>query len=95
MKASLKRLASRVVLLVTWIDERGEVLTLGIRKSDGQSLRLGCTFADVGSGVPHPAPVAANVGGELHVGNDYGMHQQPSGRREQPNTPYRSGWRRP
>jgi hypothetical protein len=44
--------------------------TLSVGKSDGQSNSLGLTLADIGSSVPHPASVGANVGGELHLGDD-------------------------
>jgi hypothetical protein len=48
-------------------------LTLGVREPDGQSLSLGLALAHVGGGVPHPTPVAADVGGELHVGDNCDM----------------------
>ena len=50
----------------------GRALTFRVGEADGQGLGLGLTLGDVGGGVPHPAAVAADVGGELHVGNDWG-----------------------
>lgn len=44
--------------------------TVGVGKSDGQGNSLGLALADIGGGVPHPAAVGADVGGELHLGND-------------------------
>jgi hypothetical protein len=33
-------------------------------------LSLRFALADVGGGVPHPAAVAADIGGEFHIGDD-------------------------
>lgn len=46
-------------------------LTLAVGKADGQGLSLGLTLADIGGGIPHPAAVRADVGAQLHVGDDY------------------------
>lgn len=48
-----------------------EVSVLGVAETDGKGSGLGLALRDIGGGVPDPAAVAANVGGELHVGNDY------------------------
>lgn len=45
-------------------------LTLAVGKADSQSLSLGLTLADIGGSVPNPAAVTADVGAQLHVGNN-------------------------
>ncbi|KAI6773748.1 hypothetical protein HG531_000597 [Fusarium graminearum] len=44
--------------------------TLSVGESNGQGNSLRLTLADIGSGVPHPAAVRANVGGKLHLGDN-------------------------
>lgn len=46
------------------------VLTLAVGKADGQSLSLGLALADIGGRIPDPAAVTADVGAQLHVGDD-------------------------
>jgi len=46
-------------------------LTLRVGEADGKGDGLGLTLADISSGVPDPAAVGADVGGELHVGDDW------------------------
>ena len=46
-------------------------LTLAVGKADSQSLGLGLALADIGGGVPDPAAVTADVGAQLHVGDDW------------------------
>lgn len=48
-------------------------LTLAVGETDGQGLSLGLALADIGGGVPDPAAVAADVGRQLHVGNNYAL----------------------
>lgn len=48
----------------------GATLTLAVGETDSEGLCLGLALADVGGGVPHPAAVGTDVGGELHVGNN-------------------------
>jgi hypothetical protein len=45
-------------------------LTLAVGKTDGQGLSLRLALGDIGSGVPDPAAVTADVGAQLHVGDD-------------------------
>lgn len=45
-------------------------LTLTVGEADGESLSLGLAFADVRGGIPDPAAVTADVGRQLHVGDD-------------------------
>lgn len=45
--------------------------TVGVGKADGQGDGLGLSLADIGSRVPDPAAVRANVGRKLHLGDDY------------------------
>lgn len=50
-------------------------LTLAVGETDSQSLSFGLTLTDISSGVPHPATVAANIGGQFHIRNNYqGQH---------------------
>lgn len=46
-------------------------LTLAVGKTDSQGLSLGLTLADIGGGVPDPGAVTADVGAQLHVGDDW------------------------
>lgn len=49
-------------------------LTLAVRETDGQGLSLGLALGDIGRGIPNPAAVTANVGAELHVGDNCTHH---------------------
>lgn len=49
-------------------DQRRHTLSVSETDSQGDGLRL--SLADIGGGVPDPAPVGADVGRELHLGND-------------------------
>lgn len=78
IKASLNRFASGKlyrVLVCRDIDGEGKGKpTVAIRESD--SKRLGFSsgiFTDIHSRIPHPASIAADIGGELHVWDDYKM----------------------
>lgn len=46
-------------------------LTLAVGEADRQSLSLGLALGDIGRRVPDPAAVTANVGAQLHVGDDW------------------------
>jgi uncharacterized protein YlxW (UPF0749 family) len=73
MKASLKALASDRTSqheCLTLIDRRRSKLTLRVAETDGQGNGLGLTLANIGSSVPDPAAVRANVGRELHLRDD-------------------------
>lgn len=52
------------------IGPRNGSLTLAVGKADSQSLSLGLALADIGGGVPNPAAVTADVGAQLHVGDN-------------------------
>lgn len=52
------------------ISVTGHGLTLGVGEADGQGNGLSLALADIGGGVPHPAAVGTDVGGQLHLGND-------------------------
>lgn len=72
MKASLKRLAS-AILVNSWLELLkvcARVLTLAVGEADRERLSLGLAFADIRGGIPDPAAVAADVGRQLHVGDD-------------------------
>jgi hypothetical protein len=72
-KASLNRLASgddRLAYIEFIVLEYVE-LTLAVGETDSQGLSLGLTLADIGGRVPDPAAVTADVGAQLHVGDDY------------------------
>ena len=103
MNASLNRLASarHGVSHARGAQRQGgkAARTLAVGEPDGQRLGLRLPLADVRGRVPDPAPVAADVGGELHVGHDCGRnHQHPvpqsplrcPGSRF-PRTPWQSG----
>jgi len=45
-------------------------LTLAVAETDGKSLSLGLALRNIGRSVPDPRAVAANVGRELHVGDN-------------------------
>jgi hypothetical protein len=68
-------LAEESLVLLLGLDKAllEEVGVLGVAETDGESSGLGLTLRDIGGGVPDPTAVAADVGGELHVGNDYGV----------------------
>jgi hypothetical protein len=68
-------LAEESLVLLLGLDKAllEEVGVLGVAETDGESSGLGLTLRDIGGGVPNPAAVAANVGGELHVGNNCQM----------------------
>lgn len=71
MKESLKRLASADVLATSSRPQISSLAhTLRVGESNSQGNSLGLALADIGGGVPHPAAVGANVGGELHLGHD-------------------------
>lgn len=73
MKASLKRLASAKPCVSHCIlcPIFRVVLTLAVGETDGERLSFGLAFADVGGRVPNPAAVAAYVGRQLHVRDNY------------------------
>lgn len=48
-----------------------KVHTVGVAESDSQGDGLGLALADIGGGIPHPAAVGADVGGELHLRDNY------------------------
>jgi len=93
MNASLKALASGNVVSMRFFASRICALTLAVSETDGQGLSLRFALTDVGSSVPDPAAVAAHVGRELHVGDNYAhlsIRPDPA-----TSVSYRSGWRRP
>lgn len=45
--------------------------TLRVGKADSKGNGLGLTLADIGGGVPHPASVRSDVGGQLHLRDDW------------------------
>ena len=53
-------------LTSSWI----KLLTLTVGETDGQGLSLGLALGDIGGGIPDPAAVTADVGAQLHVGDD-------------------------
>jgi hypothetical protein len=65
-------LAEEGLVLLLGLDKAllEEVGVLGVAETDGEGSGLGLTLRNIGGGVPDPAAVAADVGGELHVGND-------------------------
>jgi len=67
MKASLKRFASVYVSQILGGRCCKEKLTLRVGKSDSKSLSFWLALTDISGGVPNPASVASNVGGELHL----------------------------
>jgi hypothetical protein len=68
-------LAEESLVLLLGLDKAllEEVGVLRVAETDGESSGLGLALGDIGGGVPDPAAVAADVGGELHVGNDCQM----------------------
>lgn len=48
----------------------GQSLTLTVGKADSQCSRLRLTLTNICGGVPHPATVTADIGVQLHVGDD-------------------------
>lgn len=46
-------------------------LTFAVGKSNGQRRGFRLALTHVRSRIPHPAPIAAYVGFEMHIGNDY------------------------
>jgi hypothetical protein len=72
MKASLNRLASTRLVSVCALDSGicGPKLTLAVSETDGKSLSLGLALRNIGRSVPDPRAVTADVGGELHVGDN-------------------------
>ena len=69
-KASLKALAS-IAMVSEGLKVVGiKQLTLAVGETDGQGLSLRLTLRDIGGGVPDPAAVTADVGAQLHVGDD-------------------------
>lgn len=93
MNASLKPLASGIVMLVCNCTIIEKSLTLAVGKADSQSLSLRLALADVGGSVPDPAAVAADVGGKLHVRHNCPRLSIVSA--PHVHVAYRSGWRRP
>jgi hypothetical protein len=71
MKASLKPFASGHFVSIHSCRADMNVLTLAVGETDGQGLGLRLALTDVGSGVPDPTAVAAYVGRQLHVGDNY------------------------
>lgn len=47
-----------------------EVGILAVGEADRERLSLGLALADIRGGIPDPAAVAADVGRQLHVGDD-------------------------
>ena len=70
MKASLNRLASAGWSASCYGSICADVLTLAVAEADGKSLSLGLTLRNIGRGVPDPGAVAADIGRELHVGDN-------------------------
>lgn len=72
MKASLNWFASAEKSFVSTSHRHraGTIRTLGVREADGKRLGLRFALTDVSGSIPDPAAVAADVGGELHVGDD-------------------------
>lgn len=71
MKASLKAFASRHIVSVHSCGAGICKRTLAVGETNSQGLGLRLALTDVGSGIPDPAAVAAYVGRELHVGDNY------------------------
>jgi hypothetical protein len=68
----LRLLGEESLVLLLGLDEAllEEVGVLGVTETDGKSSSLRLALRDIGGGIPDPAAVAADVGGELHVGNN-------------------------
>lgn len=45
--------------------------TLRVGKADSKGHGLSLALANIGSGVPHPTPVRSDVGGQLHLRDDW------------------------
>jgi hypothetical protein len=72
VRCHLRLLGEQSLVLLLGLDEAllEEVGVLGVTETDGKSGSLGLALGNIGGGVPNPAAVAANVGRELHVGNN-------------------------
>jgi hypothetical protein len=72
VRCRLRLLGEKSLVLLLGLDEAllEEVGVLGVAETDGESSSLGLALRNIGGGVPDPAAVAANVGRELHVGNN-------------------------
>lgn len=49
--------------------------TLRVGEADSKSHGLGLALTDIGGGVPHPASVRSDVGGQLHLRDDWEQRQ--------------------
>lgn len=72
MKASLKRLASvETAVSIKYKSTRTtKRRTLRVGEADGQGNSFSLALADVGSGIPDPGAVGADIGRQLHLGDD-------------------------
>lgn len=72
VRPPLLLLAEECLVLLLCLDESllEQIGVLRVGETDSERLGLWLTLGHIGSGVPHPAAVAANVWRELHVRND-------------------------
>ena len=72
LECRLRLLGEESLVLLLGLDEAllEQVGVLRVAETDGKSSGLGLALRDIGGGVPDPAAVAADVGRELHVGNN-------------------------
>jgi hypothetical protein len=65
-------LGEKSLVLLLCLDESllEKVCILGVCESDSKSLCLWFALANISGSIPHPTPITANIGGELHIRNN-------------------------